>query len=208
MSRDTGVESARFGRIVCDDELEDELVTKIEAWVLEYQAEIERQRGWTAQSLEAPASVIPVALLERQPEDALPCIAVRVERTSAVATPQSRETAMDWRLVVEVFAGGADDVDVRSRVRAHVAAVRALLMHHAPSGPLITNAKLVGTEYAPSIDAAGRTFGAGSIEFVVSTENVTKRYTGNRTPGVDPYEAPAGLVEVVDTNATIGTDLT
>lgn len=202
MTRNT---SNRFGTILCDDEIEDEILTKLKDWVLEYQAEVERQRGWAARTLTAPASIIPVALFERQPEDAVPCITVNVERVSASRMPQSGEAGMDWRLVVEVLAAGADDEDVRRRLRGHVAAVRTLLLQQGGAGPVVTMIRLTGTEYSPTGERAGRTMGVGVMEFLIGTQDASTRWRGGKTtPAVDPYAIPAPFVPVVSTNPTVG----
>jgi len=199
------VVSQRFGRILCDDELEDELIGKLAAWATTFQAEIERQRGWDARTLDAPRSIIPVALFERSHADSPPCITVYVQRIEGVTMGASRAATMDWRVGVEVIASGADVDDTRKRVRAHVAAIRTLLLQMGGSGPLITNMRLVSTEYTPTLEQNGRTLGAGVMEFVASVnDTVTKWRGGKSEPPEDPYDAPADLVAITDTNVTMG----
>lgn len=210
MTRNTG---ARFGRILCDDEIENVVIAALTDWTITYQAEVERQRGWTPRSLPAPASIIPVALFEKQPEDALPCIAVGVERVTAARQAQAREIGMDWRCVVIVYVSGADEDDTRQRVRAHVAAVRAAMLRHVAGREddngdvIVTNIAYVSTDYSQQVydDELKRTVGAGVIEYTLSTQDgLTTLPGGLRTPPVNPYADPSGLVEVEETNVTVG----
>lgn len=199
-----GVVNQRFGRIVCDDEIEDEIVATLTAWTVPYLAEIERQRGWAARSLEAPRSIISATLLERQPEDALPCLAVTVERVSSGRTPQDRAVGMDWRVVVEAVAVGADEHDVRRRVRAYVAAARAVMLRHAAGGGLVSHVQLVTTEYSATFGQKGRRLAAGAIELRCAVDGMVQQHAGRmRTPPVDPYAVPAGLGTVESVQVSV-----
>lgn len=203
----TPVISQRFGRIVCDDEVENELLARITDWVLAYQAEVERQRGWDARTLEAPASIIPMTLLDRQPEDAFPCIAVSVSGSGAASSSEDRELSMEWSATVTVWAMGADDADTRKRVGAHVAAVRALVSQQGGRGPLVANTGRPTTEYTMTAQdqASGRTIGAGIITFSVGVEGMLSELAGGMsTPPIDPYATVSGLGEVVAVNVTVG----
>lgn len=195
--------SGKFGRIVGDDEIRREVLEKLKLWILTYQAEVERQRGWEPRTLEQPASIISTTLLDIQAEDAFPLIAVAVK-----SAPSQRQASgmvgMEWLAEIAIWASGADADDTEMRVGAHVTAVRALLVQQVGSGPLITNVSGPETNYAIVADEKGRTVGMGGVRIRLGVQDALNDRAQIRTPPVDPYAVPLGLSEVTSVNVTTG----
>lgn len=183
-----------FGTLHHGGQAEDAVLQTFTTWLPDYLAEVSRQDGLPAGTLEQPKSWEFAADVTKWPESQLPCVLVVAPGTEGQPWREgSGYYRARYRVNVTVIcSAGGDNAerDTRRLAQLYGAVIRGVLLQHRK---LSNNASVVawageGYDQVPQQDR--RTLGFALNAFLVELRGIVSDSAGPQEPTADPVGTP------------------
>lgn len=197
-----------FGTIITATYVRRAMRDTIQRWIPDYLAEIADQYDKERGALPTFRSYISRPVVDRFPEDQLPCCVIVAPGT--LDEPDKRPDAYDaaWALGVAAVIGGRTVEESFELAELYAGAIRTLVVHHPSLGGVVDSTRWAGERYDEYIDPVdARTQASCTLQFNVAVNNVVDLASGGPAAPSEDVTAPpddVGTVQavVIETNAT------
>lgn len=183
-----------FGQIVTAPDVEDAMVTTLQAWAPDYIAEVGRKAKPTPLVLPAVRgwNVVPHAN-DKWLEDQTPLVLVAspgLKEPPAMRGDGSYTTG--WEVGVGVVASARDQATTERLCKLYVAALRTVVVQHKSLGGFASDTVWVapGERYDDLPTEQTRTMMIGSLHFTVYVEDTVNGRHGPQQPSSNPQTDP------------------
>lgn len=188
-----------IGPLLTRDDVELSMLEHVQTWLVQYLAEVERQKGLAPQTIAAPKSWEVVNEFTRYPEEQMPYIAVISPGIAPRAPRQDGDGQITawWVLAVGAIVATRDEKSAKVLAGYYGAAIRGLVMQMPMLGGWASGVEWNEEKYDDFPRVTERTMAAVRLGFTVEVESVLNVFNAPRTsegvltPVPDPYTPPA-----------------
>jgi hypothetical protein len=195
---------SQFGTIKTPDEVEQAMLNHLHTWLPTYLAEIERQKGITAGSLQAPRSYVTRNEFTKWPEDQLPALVVVNFGTAGDPKREGGgEYRVPWTLGVGAVLGARDKPFTHRLTRLYGSAIVAAILQHQSLGEYAESTHWDQMSFNDINERQGRTLASIQSIYTVSVRETINALEGPIQPVVPPTTDPGDWPEVEEVQITI-----
>ncbi len=189
-----------FGPVRSPIDLRKAIATTIEDWIETYLALVERTYGLPSHALPVPKEYVfkDDGTLDKQPENALPCIVILSPGTRRA--PKREGDGMyrvPWLVNVAAIVSARDHGTTMDLATYYTTALRLLLIHNGTLGGFALGSAWEGERTDELRPDGERTQAAGTNVFTFTVDQVAQKGAGLRTPPDEPYD-PVELPEITE----------
>lgn len=205
----SAIEPSIFGRIVSGSDVETWCWQTLRTWIGTYLAEVERQAGITAGSMQRPRGFVTSPSLDKWPEDQLPALLVI---SIGLSEPPLRSGdgrfRARWDMGLACIVSARKQEEARSLAMLYMAALRALFVQRPSLGGNAAGTVWTGESYESLDFDDVRTLMAGIASFTVEVADVVTANAGPLrpdvplTPDTEPWD-DWPTVESVEVHVTL-----
>lgn len=191
--------SPRFGRLLTASAVSAAVKAHLEAWLVPFLAEVERQLELDPRSIAAPRSWDIVSEFGKFDASSLPAVVIAVDEVQGdPARYGDGSYNATFPVGVAVVTGGRTPQETERNAMAYGAAIRGAMLYRFDWARTLGAAgvKWVGETYAEVDSTDRRTKSAALILLDIVVEDVARDYLGaalGTTPPEDPYVAPEAI---------------
>lgn len=185
-----------FGRIVTGADVEAWSWATLRTWISTYLAEVERQSGLVAGSLQRPRGFVTAPSLDKWPEDQLPALLlISVGMSEPPLKQGDGRFRARWEMGLACVVSARREDESRALAMRYMAALRALFVQRPSLDGNAAGTVWLGEQYDQLEYDDARSLTAGLAQFTVEVEDVVSANAGPLRadkpldPDVDPWPA-------------------
>lgn len=181
-----------FGRILDKTDAENAMEEHLRLWLTTYIAELERQKGFAAETIQTPVAWLRANDFAKWPEDQTP--AIIIISPGLVGDPKAegnRVWSAPYGVGVAAVVSSIDRPRTRALAGFYGAAIRAAVLQHPSLGGFARDTTWVDERFDDVPQEDERTLASAQEVFRVDVFGMTTGRTGPKTPPEDPYAIPA-----------------
>jgi len=185
-----------YGQIIDGDTVEQAVVASLNIWISDYLGEMERLKGYAANTIERPHGIVTSSEFEKWPEDQVPVILVMAAATGKPKKHEQGKYEATWTVGIAPVVSDINQPETRKLAMTYAAAIRAAIVQHKllksslHAQGFASSTEWQGEDYSDIAFSDTRTLGSARVMFAVAVDDVVTAIAGPREPSITPSIDP------------------